>query len=142
MGARKMEASDDIIQRTSDLNRQSEIDYQGRVSNQSRFNNQQRAMTDDLNQRNLDQWRNQQSTAFKQLGQFGETLDKEANATAVLGILRRMYPKIYDRLIQGGVPPGGMPEYDNQSYDSGYQGYDNASYGDPSYQAPPPTYYR
>lgn len=82
------------------MNQSANTAYEQRVSDQRRYNIGQTNYTEDLNQRNLDTYRNAVQNAFTSLGNFGEGMNQKKQGTDALNILKKSYPQVYQRIME------------------------------------------
>lgn len=82
------------------MNQSANTAYEQRASYQRRYNIGQTNYTEDLNQRNLDTYRNAVQNAFTSLGNFGEGMNQKRQGTDALNILKKSYPQVYQRIME------------------------------------------
>lgn len=99
MYASKLNADEQVISQYDSMNKQAKSQYEGAVSNKVRYNNQQMFAADDTNSRNRAAKDQAVQNAFTSLGNFGEALNNKDQAYSSLGLLKELYPDVYDRII-------------------------------------------
>lgn len=98
--AQRLGQVNNIMSEYNRMNQGANTQYEQRVADQRRYNIGQTNYTEDLNQRNLDTYRNSVQNAFTSLGNFGEGLNAKQQSTDALQILKKSYPQVYRRIME------------------------------------------
>lgn len=98
--AQRLGQVNNILSEYNRMNQGATTQYEQRVADQRRYNIGQTNYTEDLNQRNLDTFRNATQNAFTSLGNFGEGLNAKQQSTDALQILKKSYPQVYRRIME------------------------------------------
>lgn len=104
--AQRLGQENNILSEYDQRNQGANTQYEGRIADQRRYNNQQTVLTNDLNQRNKDAYRNAVTSAFDTLGNYGKGLNTKKQGGDIMNILKVSYPDVYARIIGGLMEDG------------------------------------
>lgn len=97
--AGKMNQDFDIRSKYDQLNKSAVTQQETRQAEQRRYNIGQTVGTNDINARNRAAYKEAVDVAFNSLGNLGKGLNEKKTAYDSLGVLQKMYPEVYARIM-------------------------------------------
>lgn len=107
MLAQRLNQDAQTLSSYQNMNAQALKDYETRIAEQRRYNAAQTLATNQINAQNRAAYKQAWDNAMTSLGGFGTAMNQKTQAYDTLNILKTIYPKVYQRIIDAmnGVEP-------------------------------------
>ena len=107
MLAQRLNQDAQTLSSYQNMNAQALKDYETRTAEQRRYNAAQTLATNQINAQNRAAYKQAWDNAMTSLGGFGTAMNQKTQAYDTLNILKTIYPKVYQRIIDAmnGVEP-------------------------------------